>query len=145
MKYVQQVLKSKGNDVWTIPQDASVFDALQLMAQKNIGALVVVDQKNVVGIFSERDYARKSLDFDESPRLTPVHKMMISRVIYVTPDNTAEECMALFTQKRVRHLPVMVNDELAGIISIGDIVKNIVSEKDFLIEQLEHYIIASGR
>ena len=145
MKYVQQILKSKGNDVWTIPQDASVYDALQLLAQKNVGALVVVDQQNVVGIFSERDYARKSLDFDESPRLIPIHKMMVSRVIYVTPDNTVEECMVLITEKRVRHLPVMDNDELVGIITIGDLGKNIVSEKDFLIEQLEHYITSSGR
>ncbi|MCP4707017.1 MAG: CBS domain-containing protein [Planctomycetes bacterium] len=145
MKYVQQLLKKKGNDVWTISQDAPVFDALQLMAQKNVGALIVVDQKKVVGIFSERDYARKSLDFDDSPRITPVREIMVSRVIYVTSDNTVEECMALFTQKRVRHLPVMDNQELVGIISIGDVVKNLIAEKDFLIEQLEHYIAASGR
>jgi CBS domain-containing protein len=141
MKSVAQILKSKPDPtVHTISPTASVFDALKLMADKGIGALVVTEGEQVVGIITERDYARKVILMARSSKETPVRDVMTSSVMYVRSDNTSEECMVLMTENRVRHLPVMDNGKLVGLLSIGDLVKDIISEQKFIIEQLEHYI-----
>ncbi|NOX60982.1 MAG: CBS domain-containing protein [Chloroflexi bacterium] len=141
MKTVKQLLDEKGRDVWTVTPDSTVFDALKLMADKNIGAVVVTDAKGICGIMSERDYARKVVLHGRSSRTTPVSEIMTERVLVVRPDQTVQECMALMTRKRLRHLPVVEDGELVGIISIGDVVKAILSEQEFMIDQLETYIM----
>jgi len=137
---VMQILQEKGDEVWTIGPKITVFDALKLMAEKEIGALMVVEAGQVVGIFSERDYARKVILKGRSSKDTPVRKIMTERVITVDPATTVEVCMGLMTDRRIRHLPVMEGDRLIGVISIGDVVKAIVSEQTYLIEHLENYI-----
>ena len=138
---VQQILQEKGGKVWTIEPQLSVFDALRLMAEKEIGALVVVEAGKIVGIFSERDYARKVILEGRSSKDTPVRKIMTERVITVDPNTTVEVCMGLMTDRHIRHLPVMEDNRLIGVISIGDVVKAIVSEQKSLIEHLENYIV----
>jgi CBS domain-containing protein len=141
MKAVANILKSKPDPtVYTIAPNASVFDALKLMAEKSIGALVVTKGEQVVGIITERDYARKVILMARSSKETPVRDIMTSSVMYVRPDHTSDECMVLMTENRLRHLPVMDSGKLVGLISIGDLVKDIISEQKFIIEQLEHYI-----
>jgi len=141
MKSVASILKSKPDpNVSTIAPTASVFDALKLMADKSIGALVVMEGEQVVGIITERDYARKVILMARSSKETPVRDIMASPVMYVRPDHTSEQCMVLMTENRLRHLPVMDSGKLVGLISIGDLVKDIISEQKFIIEQLEHYI-----
>jgi CBS domain-containing protein len=141
MKDVAQILKSKPDQaVYTVASSTSVFDAVTLMAEKNIGALVVLDGDAFVGILSERDCARKSLLAERAPRQTTVREIMTSPLQYVHPGYSNEECMALMTDKRLRHLPVMEHGRLIGVVSIGDLVKDIISEQGFIIEQLEHYI-----
>ena len=137
---VNQLLERKGNEVWSISPDASVFESVELMAEKGIGALLVLDGKDLVGIVSERDYARKVILRGRSSKKTPVKDIMTEKVLYVAPERSLEECMALMTDKRIRHLPVMRDGELVGIFSIGDVIKAIVSEQEFIIEQLESYI-----
>ena len=148
MKTVKELLKTKGYDVWAVAPDASVYDALKLMADKNTGAVLVIDAGNVsagsagglVGILSERDYARRAIFKGKLPEETPAWEIMTEKVLCVHPDQTVEDCMALMTDKRVRHLPVLEGDQLIGLISIGDVVKAIISEREFMIEQLESYI-----
>jgi CBS domain-containing protein len=141
MKTVAEILKSKGDStVHTIEPGASVLDAVKRMAEKNIGALLVVDGDGVVGIVTERDYARKVVLMSRSSKDTPLRDVMTSQVMFVRPSQTSEECMALMTQSRLRHLPVMDGGRLVGLISIGDLVKGIISEQNFIIEQLQHYI-----
>jgi CBS domain-containing protein len=141
MKSVAHILKSKPDPtVYTIAPTDSVFDALKLMAEKSIGALVVTEGEAVVGIITERDYARKVILMARSSKETAVREIMTSSVMYVRPDHTNEECMVLMTENRLRHLPVMDSGRLVGLISIGDLVKDIISEQKFIIEQLEHYI-----
>ena len=141
MKPVAHLLKSKADSiVYTIAPTASVFDALKLMAEKSIGALVVTEGEQVIGIITERDYARKVILMARSSKDTPVRAIMSSSVMYVRSDNTSEECMLLMTENRLRHLPVMDGGKLVGLVSIGDLVKDIISEQKFIIEQLEHYI-----
>ena len=141
MKSVDNILKSKPDPtVYTIAPTASVFDALTLMAEKSIGALVVTEGEQVVGIITERDYARKVILMARSSRETPVRDIMTTSVMYVRLDHTSEQCMVLMTENRLRHLPVMDSGTLVGLISIGDLVKDIISEQKFIIEQLEHYI-----
>lgn len=141
MKTASDLLKSKPHQaVFTIAPTSSVFDAVQLMADKNIGALLVTEGTQVVGIVSERDYARKVTLMSRSSRDTPVRDIMTPDVMYVRPEATTEECMALMTENRLRHLPVMDGGKLVGLVSIGDLVKDIISEQKFIIEQLEHYI-----
>ncbi len=141
MTTVAEILKSKADArVHSIGPDASVFEAVKLMAQANVGALVVVEHEQVVGIVTERDYARKVALLDRSSRDTPTRDIMTSPVMYVPPRHTSDQCMALMTESRLRHLPVMDDGKLIGIISIGDLVKDILSEQKFIIEQLEHYI-----
>jgi len=142
MTTVAGILKSKRDPaVYTIAPTATVFDALKLMAEKEIGALLVMEGDKVVGIFTERDYARKLVLMSRTSKETLVREVMTSPVMYVRPDQTSEECMALMTENRLRHLPVMDDGRLVGLISIGDLVKDIISEQQFIIEQLEHYII----
>ena len=140
MSTVRVILRSKGPEVWSMGPDATVYDALKLMADKNVGAVLVMDANRLVGILSERDYARKVILVSKSSKNTPVREIMTQRVVYVRPEQTAEECMALMTDKRVRHLPVLEDDQVIGVISIGDVVKSIISEQGFIIEQLERYI-----
>ena len=140
MKTASQLLESKSRGLCTIGPDASVFDALKLMAEKNIGALLVVENARLVGILSERDYARKVILHGKSSHQTPVREIMTERVVCVQPNNTVEECMALMTDKHVRHLPVIESEKLLGVLSIGDLVKETISEQQFMIKQLESYI-----
>ena len=141
MKTAAQILRTKPDQtVHTVEPTASVYDAVKLMADKNIGALVVVERGEVVGIVSERDYARKIVLMARSSRDTSLSDIMSSPVMYVRPEQTSEECMALMTEYRLRHLPVMDSGQLIGLISIGDLVKATISEQQFIIEQLEHYI-----
>jgi CBS domain-containing protein len=141
MKTVADILKAKGDSiVHSIAPSATVFEALQRMAEKNIGALLVMEGDRIVGVMTERDYARKVILLARSSRDTPLSEVMTTAVIYVRPDQTSEECMALMTEGRVRHLPVIDGGRLVGLISIGDIVKCIISEQNFIIEQLQHYI-----
>jgi CBS domain-containing protein len=141
MKTVRQLLEGKGDNVWSIHPDATVYEALTLMADKNIGAVLVIDERdNLVGILSERDYARKVILRGRLSRDTLVHEIMTERVVYVRPDQSIEDCMALMTDKRIRHLPVVDEGQVSGVISIGDVVKAIISEQEFVIEQLENYI-----
>jgi CBS domain-containing protein len=140
MKTVKQLLGSRMRSLCTIEPDTRVFDALKLMAEKDIGALPVVEHDRLVGIVSERDYARKVILLGRSSHDTPVREIMTERAVCVHLGNTIEECMALMTEKHVRHLPVMENDALLGILSIGDLVKETISEQQFVIRQLESYI-----
>jgi len=140
MPTVRQVLEGKGFEVATIGPDASVYDAIAAMADKEIGSLVVMESGRVVGLISERDYARKVILKGRLSKDTRVREIMAVRVPYARPDQTVEECMAVLTDQRVRHLPVMENDRLIGIISIGDLVKAIIDEQKFIIDQLIHYI-----
>ena len=141
MKTAADILKSKAdNTVHTIAPTASVLDAVKRMAEKNIGALLVVEGERVVGIVSERDYARKIVLLARSSKDTLLREIMSAPVMYVRPDQSSEECMALMTENRLRHLPVMDGERLIGLVSIGDLVKDIISEQKFIIEQLEHYI-----
>jgi CBS domain-containing protein len=143
MKMVKQLLEAKGYDVWTIAPDASVYEALKLMADKNVGALLVLEAGKVVGIISERDYARKVILKGKFSKDTPVREIMSTRLIFVRPEQTVEECMALMSDQHIRHLPVMAGEDLVGIVSIGDLVKAIISEQAFLIQNLQDYIMGS--
>jgi CBS domain-containing protein len=141
MKSVAEILKSKPDrSVYNIAPGSSVFDALRIMADKNIGALLVEDGGKIVGIFTERDYARKIVLLDRSSKQTTIAEVMSSPVMYVRPAQTNEECMALMTDNHLRHLPVMDDEKLVGLVSIGDLVKDIISEQQFIIDQLQHYI-----
>ncbi len=140
MKILQRVLDAKGSEVFSIGPGASVFDALEEMAKRDVGALIVMEDGQVVGIFSERDYARKIILAGKSSHETPVRDIMTDRVIYARPDLTLEQCLALMTDKRIRHLPVMRGGDLIGVVSIGDLVKGIIDDQRFLISQLESYV-----
>lgn len=140
MKTVRQLLQGKPGGLCTISPAASVLDALKQMAEKNVGALLVVENDKLVGIVSERDYARKVILLGKSSQDTLVKQVMTEGPICVQPDNTVEECMALMTDKHVRHLPVIESAKLLGVLSIGDLVKETISEQRFMIEQLESYI-----
>ncbi|GIW42619.1 MAG: inosine-5-monophosphate dehydrogenase [Candidatus Binatia bacterium] len=141
MKTVRDILKQKGNTVWSVSPDTTVYDTLKVLAEKDIGAVLVLDERgHPVGIFSERDYARQVVLKGKTSKDTAVREIMTTRLVFVRPDQDVEECMALMTDKRIRHLPVMEEGKLVGIISIGDVVKAVISEKEFLIEQLENYI-----
>ena len=141
MTSVAQILKSKSNQsVYTITASECVYDAIKLMAEKHIGALVVTDGDSIAGIITERDYARKVVLKDRSSKVTPVRDIMTHAVRFVRPDQSSDECMALMTEYRMRHLPVIDHERLVGMISIGDLVKNIIAEQQFTIQQLEYYI-----
>jgi CBS domain-containing protein len=140
MKTVERLLEAKGYDIWSITPDASVYEAVKLMADKAIGALLVLESGKLVGIISERDCTRRVILKERAPKDTLVREIMTSNVITVRPNQTVEECMALVTAKRIRHLPVFADGQLIGIVSIGDLVKGIISEQEFTIQQLENYI-----
>ena len=140
MQTIRDILKIKGTDVWCVEPDATVFDALQRMAEKEVGALVVTEGAQVVGLISEREYARKVVLEGRTSPTTLVNEIMISPVVYIHLDQAIEECMSLMTEKRTRHLPVIEDGKLVGLISIGDIVKSIIADQRFLIEQLVRYV-----
>lgn len=141
MKTVEQVLRGKNAELVAVGPDESVFDALALMARREVGAVVVLEAGRLVGILSERDYARKIILLGKASKDTPVREIMTSRVVCVTPATTIDECMALMTDKRCRHLPVLEGERVIGVVSIGDVVKHTIAEQQFIIEQLEHYIM----
>lgn len=140
MGHVRDILQFKGNAVYAVSPDSSVYEALEELENNNLGSLVVVENGKLIGIFTERDYARKVILKGRSSRETKVRDIMSERPVFVTPDTSIEVCMQLMSSKTIRHLPVLDNNQLAGLISIGDLVKYIINEKDFIIENLEHYI-----
>ncbi|MEK6571801.1 MAG: CBS domain-containing protein [Bacteroidota bacterium] len=140
MTNVRQILETKGHEVWSVSAEATVYDALKVMSEKNVGALVVLDGGRLEGVISERDYARKVILKGKFSKEMPVREIMSTDVVTVLPNQSIEECMALMTNKRVRHLPVLEGNSLVGVISIGDVVKAIISEQEFTIKQLMNYI-----
>ena len=140
MYTVRHLLQVKGNRIWSVSPNATVYEALELMATQNIGAVLVMEGDQTIGIFTERDYARKVVLKGKSSKTATVGEMMTTEVLYVNPDDTIENCMALMTEKRARHLPVLDNGKLAGVVSIGDVVKAIISDREFMIRELERYI-----
>jgi len=145
MKTVREILHKKGNNVYSISPNQKIFEALQVMAEKEVGALLVMEGESLVGIISERDYARKVALEGKSSRESLVREIMSPNVIYVEIDTTTDECMALMINKKIRHLPVFDKGKLAGVISIGDVVNAIIDEKEFEIDQLVRYITDSRR
>ena len=139
-KSVAHILEKKGADVWSVAPDATVYAALELMAERGIGALPVMEDDALVGILSERDYARKVILFERESKDTRVREIMTHKVYTVTPQDTVAECMALMTELRVRHLPVLEEGRVVGVISIGDVVLAVISEQEFMIKELEKYI-----
>ncbi len=140
MKTVREILLQKGNEIYSVTPENSVYEALKLMSEKGIGAVLVVENGELVGILSERDYARKVILHGKTSRETLVKDIMSTRIYFVTPKRSAEECLALMINKRIRHLPVYSEKKLAGVISIGDVVKGVIDEKEFVIDQLVQYI-----
>lgn len=140
MKLVSDILNSKGHDIWAVKPDDTIFDSLRLMADKSVGALLVMDGDKLVGIVTERDYARKVILEGKSSKTTTISEIMTEKVLCVAPERTVEECMALMTDKRARHLPVVDGERVVGVLSIGDLVKAILGEQQVLIDQLQHYI-----
>ena len=140
MKLVQQLLDRKGDEIISIAGDASVFDAIKLMADHTVGSLLVMEGDNLKGIVTERDYARKVILAGKSSRQTPVREIMTTAVLCAKLEQSVEQCLALMTDKRIRHLPVADGGKVVGLVSIGDLLKEIIAEQQFIIEQLEHYI-----
>lgn len=140
MGTVRHILQKKGNRVISISPDSSVYSALEKMVAQNVGALIVMDQSKFAGIFTERDYARKVILKGKASRDTLVREIMSEQPVVVSPDTTIDQCMALMTEKYIRHLPVMENQQLVGLVSIGDIVKSMIDEQKRIIKDLEHYI-----
>lgn len=145
MMTIKQLLKTKGHNLWSVTPTTSVYDALKVMAEKNVGALLVIDEGDqLMGIVSERDYARKVILQEKSPMTTPVSDIMTVDVYSVDQEDSLQNCMALMTDRQVRHVPVFAEDHLVGIVSMRDIVKVIISQQEFMIEQLENYISRGG-
>jgi CBS domain-containing protein len=140
MKKVKAILKTKGHEVWSIDPGASVYDAIHLMAEKEIGALAVMEGPKLVGIMSERDYARQIILKGRSSETTKVEEIMTTKIVHVTPEEDSVECMTLMTDHRIRHLPILEGDKVVGMISIGDLVRSIIAEQDSTINDLEKYI-----
>jgi CBS domain-containing protein len=140
MGKVRNITQIKGNAVFSVPSTATVYSALELMLEKSIGALLIVDNGNFVGIFTERDYARKLILKGKSSKETLIREVMTERPITVTPDTSIEECMQIITDRKIRHLPIMDDGKLSGMISVGDVVKFVIEEQKFIIENLEQYI-----
>ena len=137
---IKELLKKKSGDIWSISPQASVYQALELMAQKDVGALLVTENDKLVGIFSERDYARKVILKGKASKDTAVSELMTTSVYYATPDHTLEDAMALMTSKQIRHLPIMSQGRVSGIVTLGDVVKRIISEQKLTISELEKYV-----
>jgi CBS domain-containing protein len=140
MKTVRDLLHTKGSVVWSVDPDTTVYDTLKLMAEKEIGAVLVLEGERPVGIFSERDYARQIVLKGKTSKDTPVREVMTAKIVFVEPQQSIEDCMTLMTDKRIRHLPVLEHGRLIGLLSIGDVVKAVIAEREFLIQQLERYI-----
>ena len=143
MTSIAQLLELKGSQVWSIPPDATVYDALRLLAEREIGALLVIQGEALVGILSERDYARKVILMGKSSMKTAVREIMTERVVVIEPHFSVEQAMALMTEKHLRHLPVLEGEKVVGLVSIGDLVKATIANQRFMIEQLERYIAGS--
>ena len=143
MNSVRNLLKNKGYDVWTVSPDQTIYQALELMAEKNIGALPVTKGEKIVGILSERDYARRVILKGKSSINTNVGDLMVKKVFYVSPDDSIDECMSILSTKKIRHLPVIEDNKLVGMISIGDVVNHIISMQEFEIKELQKYISGS--
>jgi CBS domain-containing protein len=141
MHTVRQLLKNKGSQVWSISPQAPIYEALELMAEKRIGAVTVMEKDRLVGIFSERDYARKVILKGRSSKVALIGELMTSKLYCVALNDTVDTCMALMTNKRIRHLPVLENDQLLGIVTIGDVVKQVISGQETTIRELEKYIM----
>ncbi len=141
MESVRELLTEKGSEVWSIEPNATVYDAIRLMADKEIGALAVVDEDRLVGIISERDYARKVILENKSSKQTPVRDIMTLRVIYALPSQTIEECMATMTKHKIRHMPVIDDERIVGMLSLKDLAKAIISDQRSIIDDLETYIM----
>jgi CBS domain-containing protein len=141
VKLVKHILKTKGHDVYATTMDASVFNAIQEMSDKGVGALLVIEAHKLVGIISERDYTRKVILKGKSSKQTPVKEIMSAPVIYTTPDESIEQCMALMTAKHIRHLPVIEEGRVIGVISIGDLVKAIIAQQEVWIQELENHVL----
>ena len=137
---VCSILRRKGGEVWTISPESTVYDALLMLADRDIGALLVAESGRLVGIISERDYARKVILKDKRSKDTTVHEIMATDLVTVTPDHTVDECMRIMTRHRIRHLPVLEEGKLAGVVSIGDLVNSIISAQAETIDQLSNYI-----
>jgi CBS domain-containing protein len=140
MTTIRQILSQKGRKVWSISQDLMVIDALKMMADKNIGSLAVMNGDKFVGIVTERHYAREVFLKGRASPTTAIRDIMTTSVVCAKPDQSVEECMALMTEKRIRHLPVIEGNDVVGLVSIGDLVKSIISDQEFTISQLEHYV-----
>lgn len=140
MATIRLLLEKKGYDVWSVPPDATVYDALRLLDERDIGALLVIRGDELVGILSERDYARKVALKGKTSMKTPVSEIMTAKVVVVDPDRTIEQAMAIMTERRLRHLPVVEDEQVVGLVSIGDLVKEIIADREFIIDQLETYI-----
>lgn len=140
MPTVKDLLKQKGSQVWTIEANASVRDALVLLAEKKIGAAPVMENDKIVGIFSERDFARYAAFAEDPYKPAAVRELMVSPVFFVSPDQTIEDCMNVMTAKHLRHLPVLENEKLIGMVTIGDVIKHIIAEKESTIHDLEHFL-----
>lgn len=145
MSTIRKLLDIKGSDIWSINPKASVYEALQIMAEKDVGALPVIEKGKLVGIFSERDYARKVILKGRFSKDTSVHELMTRKILYITPEKTIHECMALMATKGIRHLPVLENNQLIGFITIKDVAKRIISEQEITIHELENYITGDYR
>ena len=144
MRRVKRILESKGHDIWSIEPSASVYDAIHVLAERQIGALLVMKEDQLVGIFSERDYARQIILKDRSSEDTKVEEIMTKKVLHVQPNDVIDDCMALMTKKRIRHLPVVENKKVVGMISIGDLVSAVIAEQQSTINDLEKYISGQG-
>jgi len=142
MNFVSQILKNKKEKIWSVSPRETAYDALQIMSDQNLGALLVIDKRGVVGIFSERDYARKVILKGKSSKTTPVSELMTKKVLYVDPGTSVEDCVALMTEKNVRHLPVIEKKQLVGIVTVGDVLKQLIEDQKFEIQELERYIHA---
>jgi CBS domain-containing protein len=140
MSTVRHILDQKGNNIWSIHPDATVFDAIAKMAEKDVGSLIVMDGDEIVGIITERHYARNVVLKGKTSPTTKIRDIMERHVIFATPEQSVEQCMAIMSEKRIRHLPVLHGKQVIGIISIGDLVKSIIGDQEFTIEQLVHYI-----
>jgi CBS domain-containing protein len=142
MNFVSQILKDKKEKIWSVSPRETAYQALQIMSDQNLGALLVIDKRGVVGIFSERDYARKVILKGKSSKTTPVSELMTKKVLYIDPGTSVEDCIALMTEKNIRHLPVIEKNQLVGIVTVGDVLKQLIEDQKFEIQELERYINA---